>query len=81
MLIAGGIGTGLVVGWAAARLMLRAPWNVRVWMLLGLIALGLIVLQLAAAPALIGFAGALLFGALMGRAWVRTLEARFGRAK
>ena len=38
MLIAGGIGTGLVVGWVATRLTLHAPWNVRVWVLLSVIA-------------------------------------------
>jgi len=79
MLIAGGIGMGLVTGWVAARLVLRAPWNVRVWVLLSLIALGLIVLQLAAAAAMIGFAVALLFGALVCAIRVRALEARYGR--
>jgi hypothetical protein len=79
MLIAGGIGTGLVIGWVAARLMLRAPWHVRAWLLLSLIALGLVLFQLAALLALIGFAGGLLLGALMGTTWVRTLEARYRR--
>ena len=79
MLIAGGIGTGLVVGWVAARLTLRAPWNVRVWVLLSLIALGLIVLQLASPAAAIAFAVALLFGALVCSTRVRALEARYGR--
>ena len=79
MLIAGGIGTGLVVGWAAARLMLRAPWRVRVWVLLSLIALGLIVFQFAALPATIAFGIALLIGALVCTTWVRALEARYGR--
>jgi hypothetical protein len=79
MLIAGSIGTGLVVGWVAARLILRAPWNVRVWVLLSLIALGLIVFQLAARPAAaIGFGVALLFGALVCSTRVRALEARYG---
>jgi NhaP-type Na+/H+ or K+/H+ antiporter len=77
MLIAGGIGTGLVVGWVAVRLILRAPWNVRAWVLLSVIALGLIVFQLAARAALIGFVAALALGALLGIAWVRTLEARY----
>ena len=79
MLIAGGIGTGLVVGWVAARLMLHAPWNVRVWVLLSSIALGLIVFQLASAAATIGFAVALLLGALACSTRVRALEARYGR--
>ena len=79
MLIAGGIGTGLVVGWVAARLILHAPWNVRVWVLLSLIALGLIVLQLAGPAPTIGFGVALLFGALVCATKVRALEARYGR--
>ena len=79
MLIAGGIGTGLVVGWVAARLVLRAPWNVRVWVLLSLIALGLIVFQLASPAAAIGFGVALLFSALVCATRVRALEARYGR--
>jgi len=79
MLIAGGIGTGLVVGWVAARLVLRAPWNVRVWVLLSVIAFGLIVFQLASRSATIGFGVALLFGALISATRVRALEARYGR--
>jgi len=79
MLIAGGIGTGLVVGWVAARLTLRAPWNVRLWVLLSVIALGLIVFQLASWAAAIGFAVALLVGALICATRVRVLEARYGR--
>ena len=79
MLIAGGIGTGLVVGWVAARLTLRAPWNVRVWVLLSSIALGLIVFQLASQAATIGFAVALLVSALICATRVRALEARYGR--
>jgi hypothetical protein len=81
MLIAGGIGTGLVVGWVAARLILRAPWNVRVWVLLSLIALGMIVFQLASQAATIGFGVALLFGALTSATRVRALEARYGRVE
>jgi hypothetical protein len=79
MLIAGGIGTGLVVGWVAARLTLRAPWNVRVWVLLSVIALGLIVFQLASQAATIGFGAALLVSALICATRVRALEARYGR--
>ena len=79
MLIAGGIGTGLVVGWVAVRLTLHAPWNVRVWVLLSVIALGLIVFQLAARPAVIGFGVALLASALICATMVRALEARYGR--
>jgi hypothetical protein len=79
MLIAGGIGTGLVVGWVAARLVLGAPWKVRVWVLLSSIALGLIVFQLAALAAAIGFGAALLLSALACATRVRALEARFGR--
>ena len=79
MLIAGGIGIGLVVGWVAARLIWRAPWNVRVWVLLSLIALGLIVFQLAGRAAAIGFGVALLFSALVCATRVRMLEARYGR--
>jgi len=78
MLIAGGIGTGLVVGWVSARLTLRAPWNVRVWVLLSLVALGLIVFELAALPATIAFGIALLISALICTTWVRVLEARYG---
>ena len=79
MLIAGGIGTGLVVGWVATRLIWRAPWNVRVWVLLSVIALGLIVFQLASRAAAIGFGVALLVGALVSATRVRVLEARYGR--
>jgi hypothetical protein len=79
MLIAGGIGIGLVVGWVAARLILGAPWNVRVWVLLSLIALGLIVFQLGSPAATIGFGVALLFSALACSARVRALEIRYGR--
>jgi F0F1-type ATP synthase assembly protein I len=78
MLIAGGIGIGLVIGWVAARLTLRAPWNVRVWVLLSLIAQGFIVLELASRAATIGFGVALLFSALACATWVRSLEARYG---
>ena len=81
MLIAGGIGTGLVVGWVAARLTLRAPWNVRVWVLLGLVVMGLIVLELASPAAAIGFGAALLVSALACSTWVRSLEARYGRVE
>jgi hypothetical protein len=79
MLIAGGIGMGLVLGWVTARLLLRAPWNVRVWMLLSLIALGLIVFELGSPVAAIGFAVALLWSALVCATRVRALEARYGR--
>ena len=79
MLIAGGIGMGLVVGWVAARLTLRAPWNVRVWVLLSVIALGLIVFQLASPAATIGYGAALLWSALACATRVRALEARYGR--
>jgi hypothetical protein len=79
MLILGGIGMGLVAGWVAARLTLRAPWNVRLWVLLGTIAQGLIVLELVSPPAAIGFAAALAFSALACATWVRSLERRYGR--
>jgi hypothetical protein len=79
MLIAGGVGMGLVVGWVAARLSMRAPWNVRVWVLLSLIAQGLTVLQLVSLAAMIGFGVAALFGALVCGTRVRALEARYGR--
>jgi len=79
MLIAGGIGMGLVAGWVAARLSLRAPWNVRVWVLLSVIAQGLIVFQLAVLAAAIGYVVALLLSALACATRVRALEARFGR--
>ena len=81
MLIAGGIGMGLVVGWVAVRLTLHAPWQVRVWVLLSLVALSLIVLELAALPAMIAFGIALLISALACATWVRALEARYGRAE
>jgi hypothetical protein len=77
--ILGGIGVGLVVGWVSARLIYHAPWYVIAWVLLGLVALGLIVFLLAAQPALIGFVCALAGGALLGMTWVRSLEARYGR--
>ena len=74
MLIAGGIGMGLVLGWAAARLLYRTPWNVRVWVLLGLVAQSLIVLELASAEAVIGFGVALAVSALACATWVRSLR-------
>ena len=76
MLIAGGIGTGLVVGWLAGRLLGRARWSVRVVMLLGLIAQGALVLRIAALPATLWFVGAALTAALTCFAWVRALERR-----
>jgi hypothetical protein len=76
MLVAGGIGTGLVVGWVAARLSLAAPWNVRVWVLLSTIALGLIVFQIATPAATIGFAAALVVAALICYGWLRGLARR-----
>ncbi len=78
MLIAGGIGIGLVLGWVAARLIYRAPWNVRIWVLLSLIVHALIVFELASLAAAIGFGAALLFSALACGTWVRSLEARYG---
>ena len=81
MLIAGGVGMGLVVGWVAARLTLHAPWNVRVWVLLSVIALGLIVFQLASPAAAIGFGVALLLSALACATRVRALEIRYGRVE
>jgi hypothetical protein len=81
VLIAGGIGLGLVLGWSAARLIYRAPWNVRVWVLLGLVAQGLAVLALASAAAAIGFGFALVVSALAYAAWMRSLEARYGRVE
>ena len=81
LLIAGGIGTGLVIGWASARLLYCAPWNVWMWVLLSLVALGLIVLELASPAAAIGFGVALLVSALACATWVRSLEARYGRAE
>ena len=80
MLIAGGIGLGLVMGWVAARLLYRAPWKVIVWVLLGLAAQGLIVLQLGSRAAVAGFAAALVVGALICITWVRSLEARYGES-
>ena len=79
MLIAGGIGMGLVLGWAAARLIYRAPWHVRAWVLLGLVSHGLIVLELASAAAAIAFGIALTVSGLACATWVRSLEARYGR--
>jgi hypothetical protein len=76
MLIAGGVGVGLVVGWVAARLLLGAPWKVRVWVLLSIIALGLIVFQLASQAATIGFAVALLAASLICYGWLRELAHR-----
>ena len=81
MLILGGIGTGLVVGWVAVRLTMRAPGTVRLWVLLSVIAHALIVFELAAAAAAIGFSIALLLGALTCGTWVRALEARYGRSQ
>ena len=81
MLILGSIGTGLVVGWVATRLTMRAPWTVRVWVLLSVIAHALIVFELAAAAAAISFGIALVLGALICGTWVRTLEARYGRSQ
>ena len=76
MLIAGSIGTGLVVGWLAARLLYHARWMMRVWLLLGLIIQGLLVLQIASPDATLWFVGAALTAALTCFAWVRALERR-----
>lgn len=81
MLIAGGVGIGLVLGWAAARLIYRAPLRVRVWVLLGLVAQSLIVLELASALAAIGFGIALTASALACATWVRSLAARYGQVE
>ena len=78
MLILGGIGTGLVAGWVTARLVAHAPWNVRAWVLLSLIGLGLIVLELGSPAAAIGFTIAALLTALACASWVRSLERQYG---
>jgi hypothetical protein len=76
MLIAGGIGTGLVVGWVAARLLYRARWIVCAVVLLGLIALALLVLRIGSLPAMFGFVAAMFLGAFICISWVRALERR-----
>jgi hypothetical protein len=76
MLIAGGIGTGLVAGWVAARLLYRARWTVRVVLLLGLLVLGALVLVLGSLPVVLWFVAALLLAAWICVAWVRELERR-----
>jgi hypothetical protein len=76
MLIAGGIGIGLVAGWLAGRLLGRARWSVRIWVLLGLITQGVLVLRIASLPAALWFGVAALAAALICFAWVRALERR-----
>jgi hypothetical protein len=76
MLIAGSIGTGLVVGWLAARLLYHARWMMRVWLLLGLIVQGLLVLQIASPDAMLWFWVAALAVALICFGWLRELERR-----
>jgi hypothetical protein len=76
MLIAGGIGTGLVVGWLAGRLLDRARWSVRVLLLLGLSAQAALVLQLESLPATLWFVATALLSAVICVAWVRALERR-----
>ena len=76
MLIAGGIGIGLVVGWLAGRLLSRARWGVRAVMLLGLIAQAALVLWIASLPATLWFGVAALLATLICFAWVRALERR-----
>jgi hypothetical protein len=77
MLIAGGIGTGLVVGWLAARLVDRARWTVVARVLLGVIIQSIVVLRLTSPEIVLWFAGALLIGALLCTIWLRTLQARY----
>ena len=78
MLVAiGGIGLGLVWGWVAARLIYHARWTVVVRVLLGLVAQGLVVIQLASPRVLLWFGGAVAVSALVCLIWVRTLEARY----
>jgi hypothetical protein len=50
-----------------------------VWVLLSLVALGLIVFELASLVVAIGFAVALLWSALVCATRVRALEVRYGR--
>ena len=76
MLIAGGIGMGLVVGWLAGRLLVHARWSVRIWIVLGFIAQGGLVLRIASLPAALWFVVAALLMALICIAWVRAMEHR-----
>jgi len=76
MLIAGGIGTGLVVGWLAGRLLDRARWSVRVLLLLGLSAQAALVLQIGSLLATLWFVATALLSAAICVAWVRALERR-----
>lgn len=76
MLIAGGIGAGLVVGWLAGRLLGRARWSVRAVLLLGLIAQGALVLRITTPTATLWFVVAALVAAFICISWVRALERR-----
>ena len=76
MLIAGGIGMGLVVGWLAGRLLGRTRWSVRVGILLGLIAQGVLVLRIASLAATLWFGVAALAAALVCYGWLRELGHR-----
>jgi hypothetical protein len=77
LVVIGSVGLGLVWGWVAARLIYHARWTVVVRVLLGLVAQGLVVLQLASPRVLLWFGGATAIGALVCLTWVRTLEARY----
>ena len=76
MVIAGAIGTGLVLGWVAARLLYRARWSVRLVLLLGLIVQGALVLWIGSLPAAIWFVAVALLTGFICIAWVRELERR-----
>jgi hypothetical protein len=76
MLIAGGIGTGLVVGWLVGRVLRRARWSVRVVLLAGLIVQGALVLRLGSLAAMLWFVAAVFLGAFICISWVRALERR-----
>ena len=76
MLIAGGIGIGLVTGWLAGRLLGQARWSVRVRVLAGLITQAVVVLWIASLSATLWYGIAALVALLMCLAWVRMLEQR-----
>ena len=81
MLIAGGVGIGLVSGCLAARLLYRAPWMSFVRLLLGVLVQGALILKLSSPQVVIWFISALLISALVCVAARRALEARYGSAR
>lgn len=78
--ILGGCGLGLVWGWLAVRRVQGARWPLVVRMLLWIVVQALLMIWLSTLPGLAWFAIGVLAGALACHAWLRRLQARYGKA-